>query len=134
MVEYIGHSGGWGYCAPGEQKSYSCPGCVDCTGNCIGLVDWCNENGEWVHARKVKTCQGTNDSILLFYLRCLSYYSLYYTPLPSNAFIYLACNPNPCNNGGICTDADANGTPECNCAGGFTGATCDTAPAGNTPT
>ena len=37
---------------------------------------------------------------------------------------YLACDPNPCNNGGTCANTD--GTAECTCAGGFTGDRCDT--------
>ena len=40
---------------------------------------------------------------------------------------YLACNPNPCNNGGTC--AEANGEAKCTCAEGFSGDTCDV-PAG----
>ena len=43
---------------------------------------------------------------------------------------FLACNPNPCNNGGTCADANDNGVPECTCAEGFFGDTCDI-PAGN---
>ena len=46
--------------------------------------------------------------------------------------LQLACNPNPCNNGGTCADANADGTAECTCAGGFSGDTCDI-PAGKTP-
>ena len=34
------------------------------------------------------------------------------------------CRPNPCNNGGSCTDGV--NTFSCNCATGFTGTTCDT--------
>ena len=40
----------------------------------------------------------------------------------------LACVPNPCNNGGSCTDANADGTAECTCTGGFSGDTCNTPP------
>ena len=39
--------------------------------------------------------------------------------------MYSACNPNPCNNGGTCADSDDNGVPECTCAAGFFGDTCD---------
>jgi hypothetical protein len=40
-------------------------------------------------------------------------------------FFHLACDPNPCNNGGTCADANDDGTPECSCAEGFIGKTCD---------
>ena len=43
----------------------------------------------------------------------------------SNWFVYLACNPNPCKNGGTCADADSDRTAECTCTGGFSGDTCD---------
>ena len=36
---------------------------------------------------------------------------------------YLACTPNPCNNGGTCENND--GTAECTCARGFFGDTCN---------
>ena len=42
-----------------------------------------------------------------------------------NVFFHPACNPNPCNNGGTCADANDDGTPECTCAEGFVGDTCD---------
>ena len=55
---------------------------------------------------------------------------LYFTTI--QCIFYLACNPNPCNNGGTCADENSDGTAECNCAEGFSGATCDTE--SNTPT
>ena len=59
-----------GDCTPGEEKSSTCPDYqyIGCTGTCISLVDWCDENGKWVNAKKEIGCQGTNESILLVYL------------------------------------------------------------------
>ena len=34
------------------------------------------------------------------------------------------CNPNPCDNGGNCTDGD--NTYSCDCASGYTGTDCGT--------
>ena len=45
--------------------------------------------------------------------------------------LFIVCIPNPCLNGGTCTDQDGDSTAECTCTGGYTDATCSTAPAGN---
>ena len=57
-IIYEGHSGGWGECTPGSIKRYTCTGCVSCTKPCVDFVDWCNDNGNWVHARKILKCLG----------------------------------------------------------------------------
>ena len=44
---------------------------------------------------------------------------------------YLACAPNPCNNGGTCADTNTDGIAECACGKGFSGDTCDI-PSGKT--
>ena len=55
-------------CIPGEEKSTDCTDCTECTDTCVSLVDWCNEDRQWVYAKKEIECQGTNELILFFYL------------------------------------------------------------------
>ena len=73
----------------------------------------------------------------------MSYFCYYYSYLLVNPF-YLVCNPNPCKNGGTCTegakehlcknmrktDCTQMHTAICTCAEGFSGDTCEI-PAGN---
>ena len=63
-VEYQGISDTWsdGSCTPGTEKPTTCAACT-CGKDSIGIVDWCNESKEWVHACKFNVCVG--KSILL---------------------------------------------------------------------
>jgi hypothetical protein len=45
--------------------------------------------------------------------------------------IFSECTPNPCTNGGTCTDTLIGF--QCSCIGGFTGTLCDVAPTGQPP-
>ena len=58
------------------------------------------------------------------YCSCCCYYHYYY-----NKYYYYCvdidnCSPNPCQNGGACTDEVAGYS--CSCAAGYTGINCET--------
>ena len=51
----------------------------------------------------------------------------YFTTVVYRSLLCSACSPNPCQNGGTCSDADEPyGTPECVCEDGFSGDICET--------
>ena len=62
---------GWGECIPGSLQPDTCSNpigpCVSCTGNCIGLVNCCKEDGKWYHCRKISSCLGSRGNLGRFF-------------------------------------------------------------------
>ena len=51
----------------------------------------------------------------------------------NSVFLFcLACNPNPCQNNGVCAGSTNDGTAKCTCVGGYSGDICDVPAAGKT--